>query len=249
MKQFADHNTFVTTSENSSVKLLPSDKVTELARLLGLEVVEFEGEGTINVLGGTNSSYVINKKSIRALKYDDDFLFYIQYNSSEYFGVNIIDSNFDHITRTALCKGSSFVMWYAKNDNAILFRSNSMTSLNCDYSVCITKARNADGGYIPVVVYSGVVNNSNNSRYIIGKGISDNVAYVTTISPTYYTLLSIAKLTFPNAQLVCDYVYYPTHMGYDFSPKTISFNGETWVYTGSKDSSYPGNGLFIKLDK
>ena len=249
MRQFNYSSGLFTPAEYSGIQLLNLAKTTELADLLGLEVVEYQGDesDTVDVF----ASHVIKKSSIKAIKFDDDFLFFLckSNNSGYYFQLVAVDSNFNKVANCPLSKSSSLTMWYAKSKNAILFRANTMTSQNADHSVCITKARNADGNYIPVFVYVPANSNGGLSRYILGRGVSDNIGITTNMNATYYTLISLTKLAFPNAQLVCDYVYSPTHMGSDFSPKRILLNGETWVYSGSINNAYPGNGLFIKLDE
>jgi len=244
------NNVFIPNEDNANLKFLTLEKTTELANDLGLEVVEYEGDGTITI-----QSTSVNKTSIKAIKYDDDFYFFLTFNLSSSPGaaIALIDSNFDLINFVQIYASNfstTSELYFVKASGAILFRSNNATSPS-DYVAFITKGRKADGSYVPVGGYRQNMSSSSSmyaTTYVYGKEINDNTAGYYTKIANYNTLIALTKIVFANAQLVCDHLYTPTHMGTDYSPKRVLLNGDKWLYSGSYSSSNPGNGIFVKLD-
>lgn len=232
---------------NSNVTLLSNAMIEQLATDLNLEIVTCSDEGTVTP--HSNSSYATNKSEIKALKYHDDLLFFICRTASYYWEIVLLDGDFNYINYLQINGDSTLdYIYYTRNEHTILFRASQLVDVD-DYSVAITMARDILGEFHPVGIYRTNTQSTSQYAYIRGKNISDTNYTTYTTGTSYLTLISLVKLVFPNDQLVCDYVYVPTHIGSDFSPKRLLLNNEQWVYTGSYSQTYPGNGMFIKFDE
>lgn len=236
-----------TAPSNSNITLLSDANITKMATDLGLEIVTTNAEGTVTP--HSQSAYATNKNEIKALKYHDDLLFFICKTSGYYWEITLLDGDFNYISYLQINGDSSLdYIYYTRNKQTVLFRASHMTDTD-DYSCALTMARDILGDYYPVGVYRTNTNSTGQTAYIRGKGISDSSYMSYTCATNYLTLLSLTKVVFPNVQMVCDYIYIPTHIGADLSPKRILLNDELWIYTGSYNTSYPGNGMYIKLDE